>query len=118
MILVSKSKDAKKDGLFLLESGLSKEEGVAQAFPLLVRGKAKTWYDGLQAEEKTWYDRLQAEEKLEWSTLEASFQSKYVANAQLSEVKRRLDELKQSLAGHFQAFVWDFEALWSKLIKR
>ncbi|KAI5081689.1 hypothetical protein GOP47_0001432 [Adiantum capillus-veneris] len=28
-------------GLFLLESGLSREKGVAQAFPLLVRGKAK-----------------------------------------------------------------------------
>ncbi|KAI5071107.1 hypothetical protein GOP47_0013358 [Adiantum capillus-veneris] len=34
-------------GLFLLESRLSKEEGVVQVFPLLVRGKAKTWYDVL-----------------------------------------------------------------------
>ncbi|KAI5060473.1 hypothetical protein GOP47_0024893 [Adiantum capillus-veneris] len=63
-------------GLFLLESGLSKEEGVAQDFPLLVRGKAK------------------------WS-----------------EVKQMMDNIKQSLDGDFRAFVWEFDAIWSKLVK-
>ncbi|KAI5081413.1 hypothetical protein GOP47_0004596 [Adiantum capillus-veneris] len=61
-------------GLFLLESGLSREEGVAHAFPLLVRGKAKG-------------ESLQAEEKQDWSTLEAAFRSRYVVNTQWSEVK-------------------------------
>ncbi|KAI5079181.1 hypothetical protein GOP47_0006852 [Adiantum capillus-veneris] len=93
-------------GLFLLESGLSREEGVVQAFPLLVRGKAKVWYESLQVEEK-----------LDWGTLEAAFRSRYVANPQWSEVKHMMDNLKQSLDGDLRAFVWEFEAIWSKLVK-
>ncbi|MCO5554169.1 hypothetical protein L7F22_007695 [Adiantum nelumboides] len=38
-------------------------------------------------------------------------------DAQLHEVKRKLDGLKQRLDGDFQAFKWEFEALWRKLIE-
>ncbi|KAI5079029.1 hypothetical protein GOP47_0006700 [Adiantum capillus-veneris] len=93
-------------GLCLLESGLSREEGVVQAFPLLIRGKAKVWYESLQAEEK-----------LDWGTLEAAFQSRYVVNPKWSEVKQMMDDLKHSLDGDFRAFVWEFKAIWSKLVK-
>ncbi|KAI5061750.1 hypothetical protein GOP47_0024255 [Adiantum capillus-veneris] len=93
-------------GLFLLESDLSREEGVAQAFSLLVRGKAKVWYESLQVEEN-----------LDWATLEVAFRRRYVANPQWSEVKQMMDNLKQILDGDFRAFVWEFEAIWSKLFK-
>ncbi|MCO5564968.1 hypothetical protein L7F22_018638 [Adiantum nelumboides] len=57
-------------GLFLLEMVLSEDEGVLQAFPLL-----------------------------------------------LDKVKQKLDRLKKSLEEDFQAFLWEFQALWEKLIK-
>ncbi|MCO5557957.1 hypothetical protein L7F22_011531 [Adiantum nelumboides] len=93
-------------GLFLLEIGLSEHEGVQQVFPLLVRGKAKRWFDGLHDEVKT--DR---------GALEKAFRHKYVLDTQPHEVKNKLDGMKQRLDGDFKSFEWEFEALWQKLLE-
>ncbi|MCO5593848.1 hypothetical protein L7F22_047866 [Adiantum nelumboides] len=84
--------------LFLLEIALSEDEGVLQVFPRLVRGKAKRWVDGQHEEVKT--DR---------DALEKAFRCKYVLDAQLLEVKRKLDGLKQKYDGDLQAF--EYEAI-------
>ncbi|MCO5607075.1 hypothetical protein L7F22_061267 [Adiantum nelumboides] len=82
------------------------EEGVQLVFPLLVCGKEKQWFDGLHDEVKTDCD-----------TLENFFCCEYVPDAQLPQVKRKLNGLKQRLDGDFKAFEWEFEALWRKLLE-
>ncbi|MCO5602964.1 hypothetical protein L7F22_057105 [Adiantum nelumboides] len=42
---------------------------------------------------------------------------KYVPDAQLHEVKKKLDSLKQRLDGDFQAFECKFEVLWTKMLE-
>ncbi|MCO5557536.1 hypothetical protein L7F22_011102 [Adiantum nelumboides] len=80
---------------FLLKIGQSEEESVQQVFPLLVRGKAKRWFNGLHDKVKTDQDALQK-----------AFRHKYVLDAQLPEVTQKLDGLKQRLDGDFKAFEW------------
>ncbi|MCO5607184.1 hypothetical protein L7F22_061377 [Adiantum nelumboides] len=93
-------------GLFLLKVGLSEDEGMQQVFSLLMRGKAKHWFDGLHDEVKTG-----------WDTLEKAFREKYMPTVQLHEVKKKLDDLKQRLDGDFKDFESEFEALWRKLLE-
>ncbi|MCO5595197.1 hypothetical protein L7F22_049236 [Adiantum nelumboides] len=80
-------------GLFLLKIGLSKDEGVQQVFPLLVRGKEEQSFDELHDKVKTNH-----------GSLEEAFRHKYVLDAQPHEVKKKLDGLKQRLDGDFKAF--------------
>ncbi|MCO5575832.1 hypothetical protein L7F22_029637 [Adiantum nelumboides] len=87
-------------GLFQLKIGLSEDEGVLQVFPLLFCGKAKCWFDGLHDEVK-----------IDRDALEKAF------DAELHEVKKKLDGMKQRLDGDFKAFEWEFEALLQKLLE-
>ncbi|MCO5562607.1 hypothetical protein L7F22_016235 [Adiantum nelumboides] len=88
------------------EDGLSEDKGVQKVLPLLMRGKAKQWFDGIHDEVKTDCDAL-----------DKAFQQKYMQDAQPHEVKKKLDDLKHRLDGDFKAFEWEFEVLWRKLLE-
>ena len=86
-----------------LASGQDRDEVKLRAFPLVMRDKAKVWFQGLIVEEKT-----------DWATLKDSFLMKYVTDNTLEKLWQNQTCLQQDNLASYSAYDAQFVKLWTE----
>ena len=87
----------------LLASGRDENDVKLRAFPLVLRDAAKTWFQGLPAEQKN-----------DWDTLKEAFLSKYVVDNNPEKLWQKLTFLQQGHLGSYTAYEAQFLKLWAE----
>ncbi|KAI5062657.1 hypothetical protein GOP47_0023196 [Adiantum capillus-veneris] len=80
------------------------DEAKLQNLPLVLRGKAKVWFDGLEEVHKQ-----------NWLGFREQFLQSYRKVVSASEADAKIKGLQQDVSANFDAFVDKFEAYWGDL---
>ncbi|KAI5057846.1 hypothetical protein GOP47_0027861 [Adiantum capillus-veneris] len=80
------------------------DEAKLQTLPLVLRGKAKVWFDGLEEVHKQ-----------DWIGFRERFLQRYRKVVSASEADAKIKGLQQDVSVNFDAFVDKFEAYWGDL---
>ncbi|KAI5057958.1 hypothetical protein GOP47_0027973 [Adiantum capillus-veneris] len=80
------------------------DEAKLQTLPLVLRGKAKVWFDGLEDVHKQ-----------TWIGFREQFLQRYRKVVSASEADAKIKGLQQDVSANFDAFVDKFEAYWGDL---
>ncbi|KAI5055218.1 hypothetical protein GOP47_0030363 [Adiantum capillus-veneris] len=84
---------------------MSGDKAKLQTLPLVLRGKAKVWFDGLEdAHKQTWIG------------FREQFLQRYRKVVSASEADAKLKGLQQEVSANFDPFVDKFEAYWGDLV--
>ena len=86
-----------------LASGREKNEVKLKDFSLVLRDKAKIWFQGLPRDKKS-----------NWDTLKETFLSKYVTDNSLEKLWQKLTYLQQSTIGSYSLYEAQFLKLWAE----
>ncbi|KAI5076951.1 hypothetical protein GOP47_0009016 [Adiantum capillus-veneris] len=81
------------------------DEAKLRTLPLVLRGKAKAWFDGLEDAYKQ-----------NWIGFREHFLQRYQKAVSASEPDAKLKGLRQELSASFDAFVDRFEAYWGDFV--
>lgn len=90
--------------LYMLSLRILADDAKAQALSLVIRGKAKAWYDGLEAEIR-----------MNWNPFKASFLHRFRKEVSPATADAKLRNLKQDVMGDFDHFLTQFEEWWAEL---
>ena len=93
------------DDLEMAFLALGRDEGEVKlkAFPMVMRDEAKTWFQGLTAEQKA-----------NWATLKESFLMKYVTGNTQEKLWQKLTCLQQDNLALYSAYEAQFLKLWTE----
>ncbi|KAI5074972.1 hypothetical protein GOP47_0010933 [Adiantum capillus-veneris] len=90
--------------LWMLSMGMVTDEAKSRVVPLVMRGKAKAWFKGLEVLNRQ-----------SWKVMQARFIQDFKQRISPPELDAKLKVLKQDVIGEFAIFLKQFEDFWQQL---
>ncbi|KAI5071779.1 hypothetical protein GOP47_0014030 [Adiantum capillus-veneris] len=90
--------------LWMLSMRMVTDEAKAKAMPLMMRGKAKAWFEGLEVPDRQ-----------SWKVIQARFVEDFKRRLSPTKVDAQSKVLKQDVSEDFNVFLTKFEDIWKQL---